>query len=91
MKVRERPEFGKIHPATHVTAGSPVPVDSMKNPSAFAPVKRLILLAAHRNWLPKTDLPPAPGSTSRILTYDTKTDEAVWENRTVKRGDPIPE
>ena len=52
--------------------------------------EHVAVIAAHRNWLPKTDLPPAPGSTSRILTYDTKTNEAVWENRTVKRGDPIP-
>lgn len=48
-------------------------------------------LAAHRQWLPKVDLPPAPGSASRILTYDKSTDEAVWEGKPVRRTDPIPE
>jgi choline-sulfatase len=50
-----------------------------------------IIIAAHRKWLPKPDLPLAPGSAHRILTYDRATDEAVWEGNTVKRGDPIPE
>lgn len=49
------------------------------------------ILAEHRKWLPKIDLPPAPNSASRVLTYDKATDEAVWEGKTVKRGDPIPQ
>lgn len=49
------------------------------------------VIAEHRKWLPKVDLPPAPNSASRVLTYDKATDEAVWEGKTVKRGDPIPE
>jgi choline-sulfatase len=49
------------------------------------------VLAEHRKWLPEIDLPPAPGSAHRVLTYDPKTDEAVWEGTAVKRGDPIPE
>jgi arylsulfatase A-like enzyme len=49
------------------------------------------VIAEHRRWLPKVDLPPAPNSASRVLTYDPKTDEAVWEGATVKRGDRIPE
>ncbi len=49
------------------------------------------VIADHKKWLPKIDLPPAPGSASRILIYDKKTDEAVWEGSKVKRGDPIPE
>lgn len=49
------------------------------------------VIAEHRCWLPTTDLPPAPGSASRILTYDRETDVAIWEGKTVKRGDPIPE
>lgn len=52
----------------------------------FAPV-----IAEHRRWLPKVDLPPAPNSASRVLTYDPATDEAVWEGQAVKRSDPIPE
>jgi len=53
---------------------------------AFAEV-----IAEHKKWLPKVDLPPAPNSASRVLTYDAATDEAIWEGTTVKRGDPIPE
>jgi arylsulfatase A-like enzyme len=49
------------------------------------------IIAEHKKWLPKIDLPPAPNSANRVLTYDKATDEAVWEGQTVKRTDPIPE
>ena len=49
------------------------------------------MVAEHRRWLPKIDLPPAPGSANRVLTYDARTDEAVWEGKTVRRGDAIPD
>ena len=49
------------------------------------------VLAEHRRWLPKIDVPPAPGSADRVLTYDPATDEAVWEGKPVHRTDPIPE
>jgi arylsulfatase A-like enzyme len=49
------------------------------------------VLAEHRKWLPKIDVPPAPGSAARVLTYDSQTDEAVWEGKPVRRTDPIPE
>jgi arylsulfatase A-like enzyme len=49
------------------------------------------VIAEHKKWLPKVDLPPAPGRANRVLTYDKTTDEAVWEGATVKRGDPIPQ
>ena len=42
-----------------------------------------------KQWLPKIDVPPAPGSSQRILTYKKDTDEAIWEGKPVKRGDPI--
>jgi choline-sulfatase len=49
------------------------------------------LIAEHRKWLPKPDLPPAKDSADRILVYDATTDEAVWEGRTtIRRSDPIP-
>jgi hypothetical protein len=48
------------------------------------------IIAEHRKWLPDPDRPPAPGSASRILTYDKGSDEAVWEGKPVKRGDAIP-
>ncbi|HBJ37459.1 MAG TPA: choline-sulfatase, partial [Planctomycetaceae bacterium] len=44
----------------------------------------------HAKWLPKIDQPPAPGSMHRVLTYEPSTDEAIWEGKTVKRNDPIP-
>lgn len=49
------------------------------------------VIEEHRQWLPKIDRPPAPNSASRVLTYDKATDEAIWEGKTVKRSDPIPE
>lgn len=49
------------------------------------------IIADHKKWLPKVDLPPAPNSASRVLTYDSQTDEAIWEGKPVKRGDAIPE
>ena len=48
-------------------------------------------VAALRKFLPGRDVPPAPRSASRVLTYDRATDEAVWEGKTVRRSDPIPE
>jgi arylsulfatase A-like enzyme len=49
------------------------------------------VIASHRKWLPKVDLPPAPNSASRVLTYDASTDEAIWEGKTIRRSDEIPE
>lgn len=49
------------------------------------------VIADHRRWLPQKDVPPAPNSAQRVLTYDKSTDEAVWEGKTVRRSDPIPE
>jgi len=49
------------------------------------------IIAEHKKWLPKIDSDPAPGSASRVLTYNPDTDEAIWEGTTVKRTDPIPE
>jgi choline-sulfatase len=41
------------------------------------------VLAEHRQWLPKVDSPPAPGSQHRILTYDPATRLAVWEGKVI--------
>ena len=49
------------------------------------------VIAEHKQWLPKINRPPAPGSASRVLTYDRDTDEAIWEGKVVKRQDPIPQ
>lgn len=42
-------------------------------------------------WLPKIDLPPAPGSKSRVLTYEPGTGEVIWEDKPVNKSDPLPE
>lgn len=49
------------------------------------------VLAEHRRWLPRVDVPPAAGSATRVLTYDPATDEAIWEGQLVRRSDPIPQ
>lgn len=49
------------------------------------------ILAEHRKWLPKPDAPPARNSANRILTYNSATDEAVWEGTVVRRTDPVPQ
>jgi choline-sulfatase len=49
------------------------------------------IIAAHRKWLPAHDVPPAPNSAHRVLTYDPLTDEATWEGTAIRRSDPIPE
>jgi arylsulfatase A-like enzyme len=48
------------------------------------------VVADHRRSLPKIDEPPAAGSASRILTYNKRTDEAIWEGVAIRRDDPIP-
>jgi len=49
------------------------------------------VIAEHKRWLPKVDLPPAPRSAQRVLTYDPASGEAVWEGEPIKAGDPIPQ
>ncbi len=41
-------------------------------------------------WLPKVDLPPAPGSAHRILTYNKETGAVVWEGKPVDKQAPLP-
>ena len=51
------------------------------------------IVSMHRQWLPKTNLPPVAGSKSRVLTYDPQTDEAIWQGRAkkIRRTDPVPQ
>ncbi len=49
------------------------------------------VISEHRRWLPKQDVPPAANSAHRVLTYDKRLDEAIWEGQLVRRSDPIPE
>ncbi|HAK94192.1 MAG TPA: choline-sulfatase [Planctomycetes bacterium] len=41
-------------------------------------------------FLPANDVPPAPGSRHRVLTYDRTTGAAVWEGAPVGAEDPVP-
>jgi arylsulfatase A-like enzyme len=41
-------------------------------------------------WLPKVDMPPAPGSAHRILTYDQATGDVVWEGKKIDTKQPLP-
>ncbi len=59
--------------------------------NVVADAKNAGTVAELRAWLPKTDVPPAPGSADRVLTYDAASDEAVWEGKPVRRTDPVPE
>lgn len=49
------------------------------------------LLTEHRRWLPTSEMPHAPGSAHRVLTYDTTTGIAVWEGKEILPGAPVPE
>lgn len=79
----------------HYADGSEELYDMIADPSEWNNVaskpEMASVIAEHKKWLPKIDLPPAPNSASRVLTYDKATDEAVWEGKTVRRSDPIPE
>lgn len=41
-------------------------------------------------WLPEEELPPAPGSVSRVLTYTPESGAITWEGKPVGKEDPIP-
>lgn len=49
------------------------------------------IISQHRQWLPKLNAAPVPGSLDRLLTYDKATDTAIWEGQPVTRQDAIPE
>jgi arylsulfatase A-like enzyme len=46
------------------------------------------VIATHQRWLPETNVPPAPGSRSRVLTFDDG--KAVWEGQEITDDSPIP-
>ncbi len=52
--------------------------------------RHVAVMAEHRRWLPRIDLPPAPRSANRVLTYDPATNESIWEGKRVKSTDPVP-
>ena len=48
-------------------------------------------ISEHRRWIPVTNAAPVKNSSTRLLTYDPTTDEAIWEGTAIRRTDPIPE
>ena len=48
------------------------------------------IMAEHRKWIPEVSKKPAPGSHSRILTYDPD-GKTIWQGKEIKPDDPIPE
>ncbi len=48
------------------------------------------VIAEHVKWLPTVDVPPAPGSAHRVVTYDPATDICTVEGIPIKRTDPLP-
>jgi choline-sulfatase len=79
----------------HYADGSEELYDMVKDPEEWTNLagkpEYAKVIADHKKWLPKIDLPPAPNSAHRVLTYDKATDEAIWESTTIQRSDPIIE
>lgn len=53
--------------------------------------KSAAVLAEHRKWLPTIDVPAAPGSANRVLTYNPATQALTWEGKAFKANDPVPD
>jgi arylsulfatase A-like enzyme len=79
----------------HYADGTEELYDMQRDPNEWTNLaskpEHAAVIEEQRKWLPKIDVPPAPNSASRVLTYDKTTDTATWEGKPVKRGDPIPE
>lgn len=79
----------------HYADGTEELYDMLKDPNEWhnlaADPQHATVIAEHKKWLPPVDLPPAPGSASRILTYDKEKKQATWEGKAIKPNEPIPE
>ena len=49
------------------------------------------IIAEHRQWIPKVNRKPVPGSRDRILLYDASTGRTNWEGKDILPNSPIPE
>jgi len=74
--------------------GSEELYDMEKDPNEWTNLARgrrhASVKASLKQWLPKVDRPPVPGSAHRVLTYDSATGEVVWEGKPVDRSAPLP-
>ncbi len=79
----------------HYADGSQELYDMLNDPNEWTNVadkpEHAAIIAQHKQWLPKIDRPLAENSANRTLTYNPVSDEAVWEGKTIKRSDPIPQ
>ncbi len=73
--------------------GSEELYDSLRDPNEFhnlandpkyAEIKKI-----HRDYIPKINRKPAPGSKHRVLTHDKE--KTVWQGEVIHPDDPIPE
>lgn len=75
----------------HYADGSEELYDMVKDPNEWTNLagdaRYASVLKEHRKWLPKVDLPPAPDSAARILTYDPETKEAIWEGKKIDHAE----
>ena len=71
--------------------GSEELYDMIKDPNEWTNLagnkKYTTILNDHRQWIPKIDVPPAPNSAARILTYDPKTRKAVWQGEEIDHSE----
>ncbi len=78
----------------HYADGSEELYDMKKDPHEWTNIAgdpaHASVIADLKKWLPKVNAPPASGSAQRVLTYDDRMDQAVWEGEVVHRSDPIP-
>jgi arylsulfatase A-like enzyme len=75
--------------------GSEELYDMIKDPNEWHNVasspEHAAIIAEHKKWLPKVDVPPAPQSANRILTFDKAKNQATWEGKAIPPKAPIPE
>lgn len=73
--------------------GSEELYDMQSDPQEFhnliADPQHAEVVADHRRFVPQGDLPLAPGSRARVLTYDQGS--VTWEGEAVGANDPVPE
>ena len=74
--------------------GSEELYDMRADPNEWTNLAKVEKFAAKKaelaKWLPKIDVPAAPNSKSRVLTYDAATGEAVWEGEKIDKNAKLP-
>ena len=75
--------------------GSQELYDTRKDPQEWTNIagdkKFAAIIEEHKQWIPKVNLKPVPGSRARILLYDKDNGKVNWETLDVDPNEPIPE